>query len=96
MTGPLLALTAFALLVGVALGYGLHADTSGTCASACVNTGLQMESWNGTTCTCRAPPSCQLEQRAADAATGQTSTALDLLDDCRGALVACQARGGGR
>ena len=37
-----------------------------------------------------------IEQRAADAATGQTSTALDLLDDCRGALVACQARGGGR
>ena len=71
-------------------------ETARDCAIACDRTGQKMATWDGKACTCIVPPSCAVEARAADAATGQTGVALDLLSDCRGALAACQARGGGR
>lgn len=64
------------------------------CARACEVAGLQMASSTPDACTCLAPPRCELETRAAAVSLDRAEVGASLLNDCRQALVACEARGG--
>ena len=83
-----------ALLLGAASL--LACNTAGTCSDACIASGLKFASWDGITCTCHTPPTCELERRAADQGLWRAEACVTLFDDCREALLACEARGGGR
>lgn len=84
-----------ALLLGAA-SLLTACDTVRDCRDACERSGLSMEKWDGTTCTCLVPSKCELERRAADQGLFRAEVGVALLSDCREALASCEARGGGR
>lgn len=72
------------------LGERKAAGGAAWCVSVCERAGMEVFVWSLNECHCRpAPPSCEAAWTRAD-------VGLELLGDCRAALQACTARGGGR